>query len=116
MAEASALLVGRLDLSAFAIGPGGTRTVRRATWSREGSLLRFEVEADGFLRGMVRAIVGTLLWVGRGHITVGRVGQILASRDRSQAGPSAPAQGLCLVRVSYAGPAERSGEQSEDDE
>lgn len=115
MSAASALLVGRQDFSAFAIGPGGVRTVRRAEWSREGSLLRFEVEADGFLRGMVRAIVGTLLWVGRGQVPVERVGEILTSRDRSQAGPSAPAQGLCLIRVSYDGTTERSSASEEDE-
>jgi tRNA pseudouridine38-40 synthase len=115
MSAASALLVGRQDFSAFAIGPGGVRTVRRAEWSHEGSLLRFTIEADGFLRGMVRAIMGTLLWVGRGQLPVERVGEIVASRDRSQAGPSAPAQGLCLIRVSYDGAAERTGENDEDE-
>ena len=115
MSAASALLVGRQDFSAFAIGPGGVRTVRRAEWSREGSLLRFEVEADGFLRGMVRAIMGTLFWVGRGQLPVERIGEIVASRDRSQAGPSAPAQGLCLIRVSYEGSAQRPSENEEDE-
>lgn len=119
MARATAMLVGRADLSAFAIGPGGTRTVRRASWSREGTLLRFVIEADGFLRGMVRGIVGTLVWVGRGHTSVDRFREIVASRDRARAGPNAPAQGLCLVDVSYEGPSargERSGEQDEEDE
>lgn len=115
MRAASGLLVGRRDLSAFAIGPGGVRTVRRAEWSREGSLLRFTIEADGFLRGMVRAIMGTLLWVGRGQLPVERVGEIVASRDRSQAGPSAPAQGLCLIRVDYDGTAERPSVTDEDE-
>jgi tRNA pseudouridine38-40 synthase len=115
MSAASALLVGRQDFAAFAIGPGGVRTVKRAEWSREGSLLCFEVEADGFLRGMVRAIMGTLLWVGRGQVPVERVGEILTSRDRSQAGPSAPAQGLCLIRVSYDAATERSAANEEDE-
>ena len=115
MSAASALLVGRQDFSAFAIGPGGVRTVRRAEWSREGSLLRFEVEADGFLRGMVRAIMGTLFWVGRGQLPVERMGEIVASRDRSQAGPSSPAQGLCLIRVSYEGSSQRPSENEEDE-
>jgi tRNA pseudouridine38-40 synthase len=115
MNAASALLVGRQDFSSFAIGAGGIRTVRRAEWSREGSLLRFTIEADGFLRGMVRAIMGTLIWVGRGQIPVGRVGEIVATRDRSQAGASAPAQGLCLIRVSYDGAAARAGENDEDE-
>jgi tRNA pseudouridine38-40 synthase len=105
MRDASALLVGRADFGAFATGDGrerGTvRTIRRAEWTREGELVRFEIEADAFLRGMVRAIVGTLLWVGRGKIGVERFGEIVRSADRAMAGPSAPARGLCLVHVAY---------------
>ena len=101
MREASAALIGRRDFAAFASGEGGVRTVRRAEWSREDDLLRFEIEADAFLRGMVRAIVGTLLWVGRGKIGVERFGEIVRSLDRAVAGPSAPARGLCLVSVAY---------------
>jgi len=48
--------------------------VKRAGWSEEGLVLRFEIEADAFLRGMVRGIVGTLLWVGRGKLEYGEVG------------------------------------------
>ncbi|MBU6423928.1 MAG: tRNA pseudouridine(38-40) synthase TruA [Chloroflexi bacterium] len=106
MERATATLAGRHDLAAFAIGRSGERTIRRAEWHREGTLLRFEIEADGFLRGVVRGVVGTLLWVGRGHVTVERFGEILRGRDRSAAGPSAPALGLCLVRVAYDGPAD----------
>jgi tRNA pseudouridine38-40 synthase len=101
MREASAALIGRADFGAFASGEGGTRTVRKAEWTREGELLRFEIEADAFLRGMVRAIVGTLLWVGRGKIGVERFGEIVRSKDRAVAGPSAPARGLCLTSVAY---------------
>lgn len=116
MAEASGSLVGRHDFAAFAAGVGGERNVRRAVWGRDGDVLRFEIEADAFLRGMVRGIVGTLLWVGRGKISVGRFGEILRSRDRGVAGPSAPARGLCLVRVAYdERRSERDGE-SENDE
>jgi tRNA pseudouridine38-40 synthase len=101
MRDASAALIGRADFGAFASGEGGVRTVRKAEWTREGELLRFEIEADAFLRGMVRAIVGTLLWVGRGKIGVSRFGEIARSTDRATAGPSAPARGLCLVSVAY---------------
>ncbi|MDQ6858821.1 MAG: tRNA pseudouridine(38-40) synthase TruA [Chloroflexota bacterium] len=101
MREAAAGLIGRADFGAFATGEGGTRTVRRAEWTRDSELLRFEIEADAFLRGMVRAIVGTLLLVGRGKIDVGRFGEIVRSKDRAQAGPNAPAQGLCLTQVTY---------------
>jgi tRNA pseudouridine38-40 synthase len=101
MREASAALVGRADFGAFASGVGGVRTVRKAEWTDDGELLRFEIEADAFLRGMVRAIVGTLLWVGRGKIGVERFGEIVRSKDRAQAGPSAEARGLCLTDVTY---------------
>ncbi len=119
MRDASARLVGRHDFAAFAAGVSGGRTVRRAVWSEEGSVLRFEIEADAFLRGMVRGIVGTLLWVGRGKTSVDRFVEILDSGDRTQAGPSAPAQGLCLIRVSYDGarePRESEGERDQADE
>ena len=102
MAEASEVLVGRHDFSAFAAGPGGIRTIRKAAWCRDAALLRFEISADAFLRGMVRAIVGTLIWVGRGKIDRAAFAEIVASRDRARAGPSAPANGLCLIAVDYA--------------
>ena len=101
MERASEKLLGRHDFSAFAAGPGGVRTVRKAGWCRDGALLRFEITADAFLRGMVRAIVGTLIWVGRGKVDVDAFAQIVASQDRSRAGPSAPAKGLCLIAVEY---------------
>jgi tRNA pseudouridine38-40 synthase len=101
MRAAAAQLVGRHDFAAFAAGESGERTVKRAEWISEGSILRFEIESDAFLRGMVRGIVGTLLWVGRGKLTVESFAELLAARDRALAGPSAPAKGLCLVAVRY---------------
>ena len=65
--------------------------------------IRLEVEADGFLYNMVRAIAGTLMNVGRGYWPGDQVARILAAEDRTQAGPTAPAQGLFLVRVTYEG-------------
>ena len=59
------------------------------------------MEADGFLYNMVRAIAGTLINVGRGHWPETKVAQILQAEDRAQAGPTAPPQGLYLMRVSY---------------
>ncbi|MEP6693176.1 MAG: tRNA pseudouridine(38-40) synthase TruA [Chloroflexota bacterium] len=103
MRAAAAQLVGRHDFAAFAAGESGERTVKRAEWISEGDVLLFEIESDAFLRGMVRGIVGTLLWVGRGKVTVELFGEILEARDRSLAGPSAPAKGLCLVTVRYGG-------------
>ena len=114
MREASARLVGRHDFAAFAAGVSGERTVRRAAWSAEGEILRFEIEANAFLRGMVRGIVGTLLWVGRGKTGVDRFEEILRSGDRSIAGPSAPASGLCLINVIYG--SERHSDSGQDGE
>ena len=115
MRRASEALVGRHDFAAFAAGVAGERSVRRSTWGADGNVLRFEIEADAFLRGMVRGIVGTLLWVGRAKIGAERFAEILRSRDRSLAGPSAPACGLCLVDVTYGERRRRDGE-SENDE
>ncbi|TMC37254.1 MAG: tRNA pseudouridine(38-40) synthase TruA [Chloroflexi bacterium] len=114
MKDASGSLIGRHDFAAFAAGVSGERAVRRAEWSEAGELLRFEIEADAFLRGMVRGIVGTLLWVGRGKIGVDRFAEVLRSRDRAQAGPSAPAQGLCLIRVEYGERRQRQSEEADE--
>ena len=113
MRVAAAQLVGRHDFAAFAAGESGERTVKRAEWTSEGSVLRFEIESDAFLRGMVRGIVGTLLWVGRGKLTVDGFAEVLAGKDRSMAGPSAPAKGLCLVAVRYGGGERRRQDGSE---
>ncbi|MEE1044187.1 MAG: tRNA pseudouridine(38-40) synthase TruA [Olegusella sp.] len=64
-------------------------------------LLAFDVAGNAFLHNMVRAIVGTLVEVGRGHRPVGWVADVLAACDRSAAGPTAPATGLTLDRVDY---------------
>lgn len=115
MRQAASELVGRRDFGAFAIGEGGVREVRLAEWAQEGSLLVFTITADAFLRGMVRAIVGTLIDIGRGRLAVDDIGRIMASRDRGQAGQSAPAKGLCLVSVEYDGSRERiDGERNRD--
>jgi tRNA pseudouridine38-40 synthase len=113
MRAAAAHLLGRHDFAAFAAGESGERTVKRAEWIAEGSVLRFEIESDAFLRGMVRGIVGTLLWAGRGKLTPERFAQVLDSRDRAVAGPSAPAKGLCLVAVRYGGGERRQHDGSE---
>ena len=78
-----------------------TRTVTKACWGREGDFVRFSVSADGFLYHMVRIMVGTMLWVAQGKLEPGDIPRILAARDRSAAGPTAPAQGLYLKRVFY---------------
>jgi tRNA pseudouridine38-40 synthase len=69
---------------------------------RGGAFITYDVVADGFLRHMVRTIVGTLVDVGRGRRTPESIDAVLAARDRSAAGPTAPARGLFLVAVEYA--------------
>ncbi len=115
MRRASGHLVGVHDFSAFAMKTPGRREreVRRAEWRAEDGVLVFDIEANGFLRGMVRGIVGTLLRVGRGKLDADGFGAVLASGDRAVAGPSAAPHGLCLVRVAYG---ERSGKAPYDDE
>jgi tRNA pseudouridine38-40 synthase len=105
---AAGMLAGAHDFAAFG-GSGSTvastvRTVRSIEWEdggRHDCPLVMRIEGDGFLRYMVRNIVGTLVEVGVGRWPARRVGEILACRDRTQAGPTAPAQGLFLVRVLY---------------
>ena len=66
-----------------------------------GELIHFDIEADGFLYNMVRAIVGSLVYIGRGGRPVGWLGRLLREGKRKDAGPTAPACGLCLMQVKY---------------
>lgn len=77
------------------------RTVRSCVVEREGDCVRLRIAGDGFLYNMVRIIAGTLLYVAEGKIPAERLPEIIASGDRTLAGPTAPAEGLCLTRVSY---------------
>jgi tRNA pseudouridine38-40 synthase len=63
--------------------------------------MNFEIEANAFLKRMVRTIVGTLLETGKGQRSVDSVGEVLLAQDRALAAPPAPACGLCLVEVKY---------------
>ncbi|WP_373056574.1 tRNA pseudouridine(38-40) synthase TruA [Zunongwangia sp. H14] len=76
-------------------------TIESAEWKKTGELLVFHITADRFLRNMVRAIVGTLLEIGQGKISVENLHEIIASEDRGMAGASVPAQGLFLTRIKY---------------
>jgi len=75
--------------------------IYHAHWDRQGDYLVFTIKADRFLRNMVRAIVGTLIEVGKGAITVEEFRNIIESKDRCAAGMSVPAKGLFLVDVEY---------------
>jgi tRNA pseudouridine38-40 synthase len=108
MHDAARMLVGEHDFSAFrAAGCSARSTVRRIdsiTLTRlHPHLLELDIRGNAFLRQMVRIIVGTLTEVGTGRLTVGQVGEILASRERVNAGITAPPEGLELVEVRYDG-------------
>lgn len=123
MDAAARLLVGTHDFASFQGAGATTQTTERtlfssrvarhqletsAAWStatgEAGALVSYEVEGSGFLRHMVRSIVGTLIDVGRGRRTPASMVDVLSERSRSSAGDTAPASGLFLVRVSYGGP------------
>ena len=111
MREAARHLVGCHDFACFETRPEpaalrpGRSTVRRLDrvelGGASGGEIQLELEGSGFLRHMVRAIAGTLLEVGRARRAPDSLPGLLASRDRRQAGPTAPARGLTLVRLRY---------------
>lgn len=105
MNEAASVLLGRHDFQCFSRTNTDVKTyicdVVEATWMDAGDELIFSIKADRFLRNMVRAVVGTLIEVGKGKRTVDSMNHLLASKDRSQAAASAPAHGLYLMEVKY---------------
>ena len=105
MHQAAQLLLGENDFTSFRAAGCQSRTamrkVTRITVSRSGALVTVEIEANAFLLHMVRNIVGSLLEIGQGDKPVQWMGDLLALRDRTQAAPTAPAQGLSLIEVRY---------------
>jgi len=104
MRAAATHLVGEHDFAAFESKQDGTpsvRTVTRLDVEVDGPRIAFVISANGFVYNMVRAIAGTLIEVGLGKRPPDSVAEVLASRDRSAAGPTAPPQGLCLMEVVY---------------
>jgi tRNA pseudouridine38-40 synthase len=103
MRRAAALFARRADFTAFASNRerNPVRVVRRSAIRKRGAELVYTIEAEGFLRYMVRTIVGTLLEVGRGKIAPEDIEDIFRRKERLLAGATAPAKGLCLVRVGY---------------
>jgi tRNA pseudouridine38-40 synthase len=106
MRAAISHIIGHHDFKAFeATGSPRQRTTRHVLSAdlgeQQDGMLIFRIEADGFLRCMVRNIVGTLVDVGRGKLSAADFKRVLDSRDRSQAGATAPAHGLTLIKVNY---------------
>ena len=116
--EGAKYLVGKHDFSSFRLSGSSVRNpIRTITklsitsqsdmryaicdMRKNGRAIFINVEADGFLYGMVRSIVGTLIEVGRGKITPSNVKEILKAHNRRLAGPTAPAKGLYLIKVGY---------------
>ncbi len=105
MQLAAQQLLNYTDFTTFSKTGSNTKThtckIYKAEWHENGNTLVFTIEANRFLRNMVRAIVGTLIDVGRGKITPEEFAQIIEKRDRTMAGTSAPAEGLYLTRIEY---------------
>lgn len=105
MRMAAELLKGEHDFRNFCSNPkmkkSTVRCVDRIDIEREGEYLRFTFHGTGFLQNMVRIMVGSLLEVGCGRMTAGQLAETLENPERQKAGPTAPAQGLCLMGVDY---------------
>ncbi len=105
MNSAAKLLLGKKDFSCFSKSKTQTFTkdceVLNAEWKKRGDLFVFEIKANRFLRNMVRAVVGTLLEVNEGKRSIEGIPELIASKNRSDAGVSVPAKGLFLVDIEY---------------
>jgi tRNA pseudouridine38-40 synthase len=109
MHHAARLLVGTHDFASFQTGGSSRKTTVRTVYDASVTrpladkphVIHFEVEANGFLYNMVRVMVGTLVDVGRGFHEPDWIAELLKRCDRNQAGMTAPAQGLLLLRVDY---------------
>lgn len=116
MKRAAPYLLGRHDFAAFQGANAEVKTTVRELYridiERNGNFIVLHFEGNGFLKYMVRIIVGTLIEVGKGAIQPDELKEILASRNRKRAGPTAQPQGLCMVQVLYDG----EGSSEEDDE
>lgn len=105
MNEAGLILTRHTDFSSFSKSNTQVKTnnckIQNAVWEVRNELLVFNITADRFLRGMVRAVVGTMLEIGNGKLTLQGLEEILESRNRANAGVSVPARGLYLCNVTY---------------
>lgn len=107
MSQACTMVQGAHDFRSFCASGSSAKTFERTVYQcglkESGPFLQLEIQADGFLYNMVRIIVGTVLNIGRGTYPAPTMKEIIDSRDRSQAGPTAPPQGLYLMHVTYPG-------------
>lgn len=105
MQQASGLLVGTHDFRNFCVNPRMKKSTVREVDSieivRRGGYIYFHFHGAGFLQNMVRIMVGTLLEIGYGRLTEADLTEALETPERRKAGPTAPAQGLCLMHVDY---------------
>lgn len=105
MNEAAAFILGRQDFKCFSKVKTDVHTyiceISRAEWREVNGNLVFYVSANRFLRGMVRAIVGTLLEIGSGNMEPAEMNDVIASEDRGRAGRAVPPEGLYLTAVEY---------------
>jgi len=105
MNQAAAIVMEYTDFSCFSKSNTQVKTnnckIAKAVWEQTGNGIVFKISADRFLRNMVRAIVGTMMMVGKGEIPPGDVRKIIQSKNRSNAGMSVPACGLYLTEVKY---------------
>lgn len=105
MIKACELLFKHVDFECFSKVNTDVRTfnckITEANWKQNGNQLIFTIKADRFLRNMVRAIVGTMVNIGLGKVSIAEFEKIIESKDRNKAGFSVPAHGLYLVHVSY---------------
>jgi tRNA pseudouridine38-40 synthase len=114
MRRACQCLAGRHDFRSFETEwPNRLTSVRTITYisvNRFGEFIWIDVEADGFLYNMVRAIAGSLVQIGRGFWPETQIAEVLAAMDRKLAGPTAPPEGLFLMRVTYPNPPKQESE------
>jgi len=105
MNEACSLLQNYKDFTSFSKRSTETKTnlcdIYRAEWIKKGNKLTFTIEANRFLRNMVRALVGTMIEIGEGKLSIDEFTQIIEKKDRTMAGYSIPANGLFLTDIQY---------------
>ena len=105
MQKEAMALKGRHDFKSFQAADKKERTsirsIKNIAVKKRDNLILIDIEADGFLYNMVRNIVGTLIKIGKGSMVPGAMKSILDKKNRKYAGPTAPAKGLCLMKVKY---------------